>query len=152
MLYRASVREVKNGALSRRRSHLAIVMHYYPRFIRKDQVDEYLHSLAPARDLLTEFKDADRTGRDHDAAFHSVNYENRFFISREGAADLKRLGALAADKDVFLLCQCLAPERCHADLLLLLARHWFAAPTQAVRIRYPIFEARLLSGTLPCPL
>jgi uncharacterized protein YeaO (DUF488 family) len=152
MLYRASVRDVKNGALSRRRSHLVVVMQYYPRFLRKDQIDEYVHSLAPDRELLDTFKAEDRSRGDHDAAFAAVSYESRFRIGPEGAAELRRLSELAASKDVFLLCQCLVPEHCHADLLLLLARHWFQAPTQAVRIRYPIFEGRIRDGLLPCPI
>jgi uncharacterized protein YeaO (DUF488 family) len=149
VLYRVSVLEVKSGRISRRAGHLVIAMQYYPRFIRKEQVDEYLHSLAPARALFTEFKSRDRDLKDHNRAFEDVRYEERFRLGAEGAAELARLSELSKTRDVYLLCQCGSLERCHADLCLLMARHWFEAPTAHMRLAYPIFEKVLES--LPRP-
>src|SRR4051812_13971517 len=137
MLFRAPVRELKRGRIARRRSYTVVVTQHYPRGLGKELVDEYRRSLAPERALFVEFKALDRELGDHDRAFETVRYEERFTIGAEGASDLKRLGELARERDVILFCQCLAPERCHADLLLLMARHWFASPTSIVRVRYP---------------
>jgi uncharacterized protein YeaO (DUF488 family) len=148
MLYRAPVKALTSGTLSRRYSYTVVVMQYYPRYLKKEMVDEYLHDLAPPRELFTEFKKRDRETKNHDLAFQEVRYEERFVISDEGRAQLERLSQLSQERDVFLLCQCLANERCHADLLLLMARHWFKAKTQILRVSYPIFEKRLLEGEI----
>jgi uncharacterized protein YeaO (DUF488 family) len=146
MLYRAPLKEVREGRLSRRRSYLAVVMQHYPRGLAKESIDEFVHALAPPRELFTEFKALDRESKDHDGAFEAVRYQERFFVDTEGLGALQRLGELARERDVFLVCQCLAPERCHADLLLLMAKHKYAAPTATVRIPYPTFLARLERG------
>lgn len=151
MLYRASVSDIKTGRVSKRYGYLAVVMQYYPRFVKKELIDEYLHDLAPDRELFTEFKEKDRALKDHDRAFREVRYEERFTVGASGADQLKRLSGLAKERDVYLLCQCGPLEHCHADLLLLLARHWFGARTQTVRVKYPAFEKRIAAGELPCP-
>lgn len=143
MLYRASVYDVKDGRISRRYGYLVIVMQFYPRFIRKEMIDEYVHDLAPARELLTEFKALDRKLKDHDRAFGEVQYEERFGVSDVGLGHLERLSEQAKTRDVFLICQCGPRERCHADLLLLTARRRFSAGIQAPRVKYPVFEKRI---------
>jgi len=143
MLYRASVTDVKCKRLSRRTGYLAVVMQHYPRFLTKEMIDEYIHDLAPQRELFAEFKARDRDMKDHDAAFAAVDYENRFELNGAGMAALERLSTMSRDRDVFLLCQCQSLEKCHGDLLLLLAKHHFAAPVARIRIRYPGFEDRL---------
>lgn len=126
-------------------------MQFYPRFLKREMVDEYLHSLAPPRDLFTEFKAKDRELKDHDKAFLAVAYESRFGINEKGILELARLSEISSGKDVFLLCQCLATEKCHGDLLLLLAKGWFAPPIQRIRPRYPEFERRIAEGGFPLP-
>ena len=143
MLYRFAVNELKAGALQRRYGYSVVVMQYYPRFVKKELVDEYLRTLAPDKELFTEFKALDRKFGDHDLAFEKVRYEERFSLSAAGVDDLKRLSALSLTQDVYLFCQCRATERCHADLLLLAARLWFRAPIQWIRVKYPRYEARL---------
>jgi uncharacterized protein YeaO (DUF488 family) len=151
VLYRAPVRDLKSGRISRRYSYTVVVMQYYPRFVTRELVDEYVHSLAPDRELFTEFKTLSRELKDHDRAFSETRYEDRFNVSGHGASELQRLSALAKEKDVFFLCQCLPLEHCHADLLLLLAKSWFSAPTSLVRVKYPAFEARVATGDLRIP-
>lgn len=139
MLYRASVKDLKDRRITKRTGHIAVVMQYYPRFVPKEGIDEYLRTLAPDRELFTEFKARARELKDHNRAFAEVEYEKRFQLSGAGKEDLKRLSALSKERDVFLVCQCASLDRCHADLLLLLARHWFQVPTQTPRSPYPHF-------------
>lgn len=149
MLFRAPVRELKSGRIARRRSYTVVVMQHYPRGLGKELVDEYRHSLAPEKALFDEFKTLDRELGEHDTAFEKVRYEARFGLREEGLLDLRRLSELARERDVILFCQCLAPEKCHADLLLLMANHLCGAPTATVRIQYPIFQSRLANGEIP---
>lgn len=143
MLYRFPVKEIKSGSIKRGRNHLVIVMQHYPRFISKTLIDEYLHSLAPERDLFAEFKVKDRELKNHDLAFDEVQYEKRFSLTSPGKEDLERLCETAQSKEVLLFCQCHLNEKCHADLLLLLAQHWFEARISPLRMTYPVFLKRL---------
>jgi uncharacterized protein YeaO (DUF488 family) len=143
MLYRASVRDVKSGSFSRKYAHLAIVMQFYPRGLSKEVVDENLHCLAPDRELFAEFKAKEKSEGDHNRAFELVAYEARFTWSETGLENLERLTEISKERDVFLICQCFNSDRCHADLLLLLARARFSAKIPFLRQRYPVFEARL---------
>lgn len=152
MLYRAPVLDLKSGRVSRRLSYTVVVMQFYPRFLKKEMVDEYLHSLAPPLELFAEFKALDRELKDHDRAFREVRYEERFAVGNEGADDLRRISELAKDRDVILFCQCGTLERCHADLLLLLARHWFHARAAHPRVSYPQFVKRIEAGELAGPV
>ncbi len=148
MLYRASVQDIKDERIFRRRTHLAVVMQFYPRFLSKDRIDEYVRPLAPERPLFTEFKAKERELKNHNQAFELVRYESRFGLSPDGLSALARLADLASTKDVALICQCAAALRCHADLLLLMARRWHGAHAPPLRHSYPVFEARLASGDL----
>jgi len=143
MLYRLPIQDVKAGTVTRRQGHLAVVMQYYPRFLSKDLVDEYVKALAPDKALFTEFKSLDRSLGSHEDAFQQVRYEERFTLSPEGWAALERISHAAYERDAFLICQCALSERCHGDLLLLAARKRYGAAIPAPRLRYPIFEARL---------
>lgn len=143
MLYRASVTDLKNKRVTRRSGHLAVTMQYYPRFLSKTLIHEYVRSLAPDRELFTEFKERERQLEDHDRAFDEVHYENRFSLSQEGREDLDRLSRLSQDQNVFLVCQCESLQKCHVDLLLMAAKKLFHAKTQLVRREYPIWAERL---------
>ncbi|MBY0370068.1 DUF488 family protein, partial [bacterium] len=119
--------------------YLAIVMRHYPRFVPRDLVDAYLPQLAPAPDLFREFKDLERSTGAHDAAFAQVKYESRFTLQPEGESALSDLSERAREQDVYLLCQCALNQKCHTDLLLILAAHRWRAPTPMLRLRYPDF-------------
>ncbi len=147
MLYRAPVREVKLGRVSRRYGRVVVVMRHYPRFLPKENVDEYCRSLAPELALFTEFKARERALGDHDRAFAEVNYPARFDLVPAGWVDLERLAHESRQRSVYLICQCELDQRCHADLLLLAARRRFGAETPALRFEYPEFEARLALET-----
>ena len=52
--------DVQGGRVSRDQAYLAVVMRFYPRFLKKEKVDEYIPALAPPKELFTEFKAKDR--------------------------------------------------------------------------------------------
>lgn len=141
MLYRVSVAELKRQSNQGR--YVVVVMQYYPRFLSKEKIDEYVHSLAPSRELFTDFKSVEKELGSHNEAFEKVEYEGRFSLTTEGEENLRRLSEMSRDRDVLLVCQCGPTDRCHADLLLLQARRAFGAKTQFPRFDYPIFEKRL---------
>lgn len=142
MLRRASVRDIKRDNAFRKKNYTIVVMLYYPRFLSRKYVDEYIHALAPPRELFTEFKKLDRLSHDHEYAFRKSHYERRFQISEEGVDQLARIAEMAKVKNVCLLCQCATSEACHTDLLLLLARK-MGFPVMIPEISYPIFQRRI---------
>lgn len=141
MLYRISVQDIKDKKITRRFGYIAVVMQYYPRFLPKTLIDEYTRELAPDRALFTEFKNRENELGDHNLAFDKVEYEKRFTLSDLGFAALERLSTLASDRNVYLACQCSPLQKCHGDLLLLLAKVRFHAKAQHPRVLYPGFAA-----------
>lgn len=148
MLKRVSVADVQNGRLTREDTYLAIVMRFYPRFLKRELVDEYDRRLAPPAELFTEFKAQDRKLANHNSAFYLVNYEERFNLTPDGRARLAQLAELSRTRTVALVCQCSDFDRCHCDLLLLWTRHAHKIETGKIIFDYPIFQARLESGSL----
>lgn len=143
MLRQGSIDDISSGKLSRASGHLVVCMRYYPRFLKKEDRDEYVHELAPDEKLFNEFKAMQKKLSDHNVAFRLVRYEERFRLSETALAELKRLSDLARQKDVYLLCQCGPGERCHRDLLLLEAQKRFGAEIEKPRMPYPVYEKRL---------
>lgn len=144
MLKRLPLGELKvQKAGFRENNHIVVCMHYYPRFYKKENFDEYQGSMSPQKDLLDELKTIERKIKDHNLAFDKVHFEKEFTLSPLGMEQLKRLSDLASKKDVTLVCQCKSGEKCHIDLLLLLAKHLFHARTERVIIPYPDFQRRL---------
>jgi uncharacterized protein YeaO (DUF488 family) len=143
MLRRASVWDVENGRVSRENSYLAVVMRFYPRFLKRERVDEYIRDLAPPAELFSDFKEKDRKLKNHNSAFYLSNYEKRFFVSDEGKKRLAELVELSKTNDVVLICQCRDFDRCHCDLLLLWAEKHLGASVQGLIFDYPEFKARL---------
>ena len=142
MLRQASAKEIRSGEVDRRDGHIAIVMCFYPRGLRRELRDEYIRRLAPDEPLFREWK-AIELKAGHDAAFRLTRYEKRFHLGPEALEDLKRLSALAKVKDVYLVCQCAIGERCHREMLLLAAKKFFRAPADKIFHAYPDFERRL---------
>jgi uncharacterized protein YeaO (DUF488 family) len=133
------VADVQSGKITRSMGYLVIVMRYYPRFLKREKVDEYARVLAPPAELFREFKDEDRKRKDHNAAFHFVHYEKRFAISDEGMSRLRELTEKSRHQDVYLICQCRSFERCHGDLLLIIAAKKFGAETAKIIFDYSDF-------------
>jgi len=143
MLKQTSVAEIKRGAFPRDRSHLVITMRYYPRFLRKELRDEFIPELAPRKELLTDFNAAQKRLGDHNGSFAAVTYEERFQLTPDGVAHLKRLADLSATKDVYLACICAVGERCHREILMLIAHDMFGCAIGDVYHEYPIIMKRL---------
>ena len=55
MLKKGSISDLRSGAVSRDSSHLVVAMNHYPRGISKTLIDEYIHVLAPTKELLDDF-------------------------------------------------------------------------------------------------
>jgi uncharacterized protein YeaO (DUF488 family) len=117
-------------------------MCFYPRGLKKELLDEYRSDLAPDRELFKDFKEFQaKVG--HEAAFENSNYEARFHLSRRAAEHLKTLAQMSQTQDVYLACQCELGERCHREILLLIAKNEFGAQISEVFHSYPVFEKRL---------
>lgn len=144
MLKKGTVAQVRSGELTREMGHIVLPMCRYPRGLKKLLIDEYVKALAPIQELLDEFHaERERLDGNHNAAFLSCHYQQKFSIPHSGVEALQRLVELARDKDVFLVCQCDLDQRCHRELLLLCAKRWWHTPTELRKFSYPLFEARL---------
>jgi uncharacterized protein YeaO (DUF488 family) len=150
MLKKGSISDLRSGAVSRETSYIVVAMQHYPRGVSKKLIDEYIHSLAPSRELLDDFHAAkERLQGNHNAAFQTVKYEQRFSLSTEAIAHLRRLAEMSATKDVTILCQCASDQRCHRELLLLVAKKWYGAKTELRKFSYPEFERRIPDSERP---
>ena len=143
MLKKASVHDLKFGAISRGDSYIVITMCHYPRGVRKECIDEYVKALAPDDALLKEFLREKKKLSNHNAAFGSVKYERRFALSAVGIGHLRRLAEISRSRDVTFVCQCGLEVRCHRELLLILAKRWYGAAAEPRRYSYPDFERRV---------
>ena len=92
--------------------HRLLVMHYWPRGIRKALVDEWQRALAPSRDLLGDL----RSG-----AIDSPEYRRRYTLEMASqpasAAAIEAVRERAARETVTLMCWCHDEDRCHRTLL-----------------------------------
>ena len=144
MLRQASVHEIKTGKIPRKNTHVVIAMHTFPRGVAKALFDEYVASLSPGPALFNDFYAHKKNKKEpHNEAFVSCGYERRFGVPAQGLGELKRLADLSAKQDVYLVCQCKSDERCHRDLLLMMAHEWYGAKTEAPRFEYSLFTKRL---------
>lgn len=143
MLKQARVEDISKNRITKLHGHIVVVTHYYPRFLKRKLVDEYIKELAPTRELLTEFKSTEKESGDHDQGFESMEYESKFTLSESGLAELSRLSTLAATKDVYLVCHCAIGQCCHRELLLMIAKEQFGAGVGRVHHAYLTFAKRL---------
>jgi uncharacterized protein YeaO (DUF488 family) len=144
MLKKGSIDDLRSGAVSRETSYVVVTMNRYPRGISKKLIDEYIHVLAPTTELLHDFHAAKKKlGGNHNAAFQTVKYEQRFTLPAEAIPHLRRLAEMSVDKDVTFVCQCSSDQRCHRELLLLVAKKWYGAKTELRKFSYPEFERRI---------
>lgn len=146
MLRQCALEDITEGKITREQGYLVVCMHFYPRYLKKELRDEYQHLLAPSEALLKEFNEMKKKLGDHNAAFRVVRYEDKFRLVPEALDELKRLSELASQKDVYVACLCGTGERCHRDLLLMIAAQKFQAPTEKPRYPYPSFAKRLEKG------
>lgn len=153
MLKQASIKQVKEQTLPRENSLIVITMRFYPRFLKKQLRDEFLCALAPDKQLLKEFNVAQVKLNDHNSSFAHVDYERRFVVDSNTLQHLKRLADLSKDKDVYLVCICDLGDRCHREMLLLLAQKLYDCHIAKVFHKYPEFMERefATNSKQPCP-
>lgn len=152
MLHRASLDDLKNGSLQRAPGrHLVIAMRVYPRFVAKTKIDEYQQSLSPEPKLFAEYRGLCVRFDDHEKAFETVNYEERFDLNEKGHENLARLAKLAKSSEVYLFCRCGRGEHCHVDLMLLMAQQLYSASIEEPNFGYQRFRARLKAGGISAP-
>lgn len=94
MIRQATVEDIKNKRITRRHGWIVVVTRFYPRYLKRNLIDEYAAWLGPERDLLNEFKARERASQDHDHAFNAINYEAKFTLTTTGVTHLKRLAAM----------------------------------------------------------
>ena len=142
-LKQASVSDLLTGRVSKGNGYIVITMRRYPRFVRRELRDEYISQMAPDWKLFEDWLLIKRATKEHEAAFRRSHYESRFTISPEGLEHLHRLSSLSRREDVYLVCQCKVGQRCHRELLILLAREWFHAEVEGPYNDYSLFQKRI---------
>lgn len=124
-------------------SYVVITMRRYPRFVSRNLRHEYLSCMSPENPLFEDWLSAKRRFRDHNGAFKRSRFEERFAVGDEGLEHLARLAAMASKRDVHFVCQCQVGNRCHRELVLILARELFGARVENPKNDYPIFLRRV---------
>jgi uncharacterized protein YeaO (DUF488 family) len=145
MLRQASVSDLINDRVSRGRNrYVVITMRRYPRFVNRAYRDEYVSEMSPDWPLFEDWLSAKRRHGDHNGAFEKSGFEERFSISEAGLEHLARLVDLSLKKDVYFVCSCKTGQRCHRELVLMIARKLFKnADVEKPLNSYPIFAKRL---------
>lgn len=151
MFKQATIEDIANSRITKLHGHVVVVTRYYPRFLKRNRIHEYLSVLAPAKELLHDFKDAEEIQGDHDKGFESIDYESRFELSEEGLAELARLAGLAKEKVVYLVCHCKIGQCCHRELLMLMLESLHGAKIARVFHPYSIFQRRLAGAAKEGP-
>jgi uncharacterized protein YeaO (DUF488 family) len=146
MLKQASVSDLIMDRVSRDKdTYIVITMRRYPRFVNRSYRDEYTAEMSPEPNLHEDWLSAKRKYNDHDGAFARSRYDKRFSISEKGYQLLKHFSEMSKKKDVYFICSCRVGQRCHREMVLLLAKKWFKAKTDRVTNSYPEFERRIAS-------
>jgi uncharacterized protein YeaO (DUF488 family) len=143
MLKQASVADLRAGRVTRDDGYLVVTMRYYPRFLRRDRRDEYLRVMSPEGELLDEMLALKRRMGDHNLGWARSGFDRLFKISEEGWSELQRLVDLSRKRDVYLVCSCGEGQKCHRELLLILADRFLGAQIAPLRCEYAEFERRL---------
>lgn len=143
MFRQATVQDVAKNRITKRHGKIVVVTRYYPRYLAKSKIDGYHPQLAPSKELLRSFKNAEEDAGDHDSGFEAIDYEAKFELGPEGLAVLEELNVEAETMSVYLVCHCALGQYCHRELLLLIAENRFGARIPAVSHAYVRFRARL---------
>jgi len=142
-LKQASVSDIRKQRITRKHGKIVLTMCHYPRGVERKLVDKYVKSLAPNKTLLTTFlKLKDQLG-DHNQAFAAARYETLFHLTEEGMEELEVISNESKLSDVFLVCQCNENEKCHRDLLLILAEEMFGAKVCKRQFSFNGYSSRI---------
>lgn len=143
MLRQATVEDIRSSRVTRRHGRIVVVTRFYPRYLQKKLVDEYASDLAPAKELLVEFKDREKAIEDHDRAFDEISYESKFTLRSDGLDHLRSLCELARDRDVYFVCHCKIGSRCHREILMLIGSELFGAKVGRLHFDWDGIRRRL---------
>ena len=142
MLKPAVIGEIQDGTITKENGFLCVVTRYYPRFLARNRIDEYVALLSPTKKLLADFKNASRR-IGHDAAFLKIDYQNQFALTSDALNELERLTLISKASDVFLSCYCAREHFCHRDLLLIYAEKFYGAEIEKPHHDYAVFRERI---------
>ncbi|HEY9790401.1 MAG TPA: DUF488 family protein [Candidatus Obscuribacterales bacterium] len=148
VLKQASIAQVKHAALERDNAHIVITMRFYPRFLKKELRDDFQCELAPPKELLHDFNEAQTKLKDHNLAFDESEYEQRFDLSAKGVGLLQSYSQMSKEKDVYFVCICEIGQMCHREILLLMAKRLYRVEIGEVFNSYPTIMGRLESGKM----
>lgn len=143
MLLRASISEIKTGRVTRNHGRLVVTMRLYPRFLSKSLIDDYRSELAPEKNLFERYREIKKKIGDQSEAFERAQYQREFALGEAGLAALQELTHLSHKNDVYMICQCEKNERCHVDLMLLIAENKWGAAIGPIPFDYHEFSGRL---------
>lgn len=140
MLLRASVSDIKNGTVTKEDGYLVVTMRTYPRFLSKSLIEEYKQSLSPPKELFARYREIKKQISDQNEAFELAHYQRKFTLTPEGLQELQLLVERSINQNVYLICQCEKNERCHVDLLLLIAKRKMGALIGELPFEYSEFN------------
>lgn len=143
MLLRASVSEIKNGTITKEDGYLVVTMRMYPRFLSKSLIDDYRQSLSPQKELFERYREIKKQIGDQNEAFELAHYQRKFALAPTGFQELRELAKVSKKQDVYMICQCERNERCHVDLMLLIAKKDLGAKIGELPYEYSEFCANL---------
>jgi uncharacterized protein YeaO (DUF488 family) len=148
MLLRASISEIKNGTITKENGYLVVTMRMYPRFLAKSLIDDYKHSLSPQKELFEHYRENKKQLSDQNQAFELAKYQQKFALMSNGLQDLRELVELSKKQNVYMICQCERNERCHVDLMLLIAEKNLGANIGKLPYKYSEFCEKLKNEKL----
>lgn len=143
MLLRASVSDIKNGTVTKEDAYLVVTMRMYPRFLSKSLIDDFKQSLSPQKELFERYREIKKQIGSQNEAFELAHYQQKFTLTPTGLQELRALVEVSKKQDVYMICQCERNERCHVDLMLLIAKKEFNAKIGELPYEYYEFCAKL---------
>jgi uncharacterized protein YeaO (DUF488 family) len=143
MLLRASISEIKNGIVTKKDGYLVVTMRMYPRFLSKSLIDGYKQALSPQKELFERYREIKKQIGDQNEAFELSHYQQKFALEQAGLQELRELVKVSENQNVYLICQCETNERCHVDLILLIAKKELGAKIGELPFEYFVFCANL---------
>jgi uncharacterized protein YeaO (DUF488 family) len=143
MLLRASVSDIKNGTVTKEDGYLVVTMRMYPRFLSKSLIDDFKQSLSPQKELFERYREIKKQIGNQNEAFELAHYQRKFALAPTGLQELRELAEVSKKQDVYMICQCERNERCHVDLMLLIAKKKFDGKIGELPYEYSEFCANL---------
>jgi uncharacterized protein YeaO (DUF488 family) len=104
-----------------------------------------INRLSPQKELFEQYRANKKQLEDQNQAFELTKYQQKFKLTTDGLQNLQELVELSKKQDVYMICQCKQNERCHVDLMLLIAKTNFGAKIGELPYKYSEFLSGLLN-------